>query len=455
MESTMEEGQKAAAKETHPLLSHEPFGKPGSEPKHTMLTKFLGARPGDAIALINLSAVHAVQFMYSLAYELQRVALPFINKSLGGNSTTYAEAQTVCSVLQLIGGILFGRFGDVYGGIIALCVAHVASLLYYAMLWKATSITMLYIALVPTLLQHGTQSAQMLAANESNAGADRAIAIGRLSLSYGLGGMIGPTVGGLVSELYGPLSAAGAAALCELPVVVTLIALQLYETREPENQHVRQVSPDATSLEDSGWVLDGEAWRGILRLPGTRYLLSIKLAVNFASGIFTIMLPEYALSVYSCTPIQVGLLLTILLAASAISNGLLVETIRHYSSNTLLILGTAGCGFALAALALLPLEFSTLMICSAIAAVSIDLTKLVITSSLTSLVSFANTGTALGLDMALSTVSYLVCPLSSNLIFGYGGFDAVLRYSFIPLFSICVLLIAAPIPENRPEARSD
>ena len=63
----------------------------------------------------------------------------------------------------LIGGPLFGRFGDLYGGRAALLLAYVSSTLMYVVLGFADSITLLFVAKLPSLFMHSMQGGQMLA----------------------------------------------------------------------------------------------------------------------------------------------------------------------------------------------------------------------------------------------------------------------------------------------------
>merc|ERR1719506_1185561 len=106
---------------------------------------------------------------------------------------------------QLFGGILFGRFGDVCGGPLALGVAHTASFLTYAMLGSATALhspALVLLAQSPTCLQHGFQAARMVAAMNSDS-SRRLVAIGRLFVSYGAGGIVGPLLASACVKSYG------------------------------------------------------------------------------------------------------------------------------------------------------------------------------------------------------------------------------------------------------------
>eukprot|EP00741_Cyanophora_paradoxa_P017182 tig00020960_g16594.t1 len=190
---------------------------------------------------------HFVIFLYSLAFWIQQNTLPFVSKSLGADVETFGYLTSAFGLAQLAGGPIYGRFADSHGGRIALTLAIAASGAGYALLAMADSITWLFLSRVPMLFQHAMQvprpgparpparptrghlpprplplppppppapssrpdhasfppnGAQMVITDLSTT-ADRAEALGRLGVSYGLGIVLGPFVGGLASKFFG------------------------------------------------------------------------------------------------------------------------------------------------------------------------------------------------------------------------------------------------------------
>ena len=66
----------------------------------------------------------------------------------------FGYIETVFAVAMLIGGPLFGRFGDLFGARAALCVAFVSSLLTYTVLAFATSIEALFLSRIFAFMMH-------------------------------------------------------------------------------------------------------------------------------------------------------------------------------------------------------------------------------------------------------------------------------------------------------------
>ena len=113
----------------------------------------------------------------------------------------FGHLQTVFSVLQLIGGPVYGRIGDLYGERTALLIAFTSSFLTYTMTFLSYSVPILFISRIPSMFLHVMQGSQMVMTGLSTAD-DRATALARLGFSYGVGMVIGPTLGGQVIILF-------------------------------------------------------------------------------------------------------------------------------------------------------------------------------------------------------------------------------------------------------------
>ena len=125
-----------------------------------------------------------------------------MSKKLGADPTTFGQLQTVFAVAQLLGGPVFGRLGDLFGERVALTLAFTSASLSYLLMGLAQSIPVLFLSRIPSVFMHVMQGSQMMATHMSD-GADRAVVLSRLEFSYGLGMVVGPTLGGQVSKYFG------------------------------------------------------------------------------------------------------------------------------------------------------------------------------------------------------------------------------------------------------------
>ena len=69
----------------------------------------------------------------------------------------FGYLQTTFAVVQLAGGPLFGRFGDLYGGRAALTLAFMSSALSYGLLGLSWNIPFLFLSRLPSVFMHAMQ----------------------------------------------------------------------------------------------------------------------------------------------------------------------------------------------------------------------------------------------------------------------------------------------------------
>ena len=141
------------------------------------------------------------------------VSIQFLSKKLGASPVIFGYMQTVFAVSMLVGGPIFGRFGDLFGARAALVVAFLSSFLSYGVLAIADSISMLFLSKIFGFMMHAMHGgcdlfwpapplshmshsrvsipgAQMVMTDVSGS-TERADALGRLGVSYGVGMVVG------------------------------------------------------------------------------------------------------------------------------------------------------------------------------------------------------------------------------------------------------------------------
>jgi MFS family permease len=108
--------------------------------------------------------------------------------------------QSARSGLSMIGTVLAGRMSDRFGRYVVLFIGFISSLFSYIMNYNATTITAIWIAMIPSaLLNQNYNILKALFADYSTeygyTEAERASAIGQLGMAVGFSFMVGPMVG--------------------------------------------------------------------------------------------------------------------------------------------------------------------------------------------------------------------------------------------------------------------
>ena len=194
--------------------------------------------------------------------------LPFLSKKLGADAVVFGQLQTLFSAVQLVGNPVIGRLCDVHGAKMALQMCQLATGLSYVLLGLSSDIPQLFASRLPTVLMQSMHCAQAFVADMSPE-SSRSAALGRLSLSYGIGMTTGPILGGLLSDYVGYQGTALAAGA--LMAVPTMLNWQLLPSKR---------STGAPGSSGSGLKL-GEIV-SVMKLPACRTLTIFMLFTGFS-----------------------------------------------------------------------------------------------------------------------------------------------------------------------------
>ncbi|XP_029895684.1 solute carrier family 22 member 18 isoform X3 [Aquila chrysaetos chrysaetos] len=150
-----------------------------------------------AILVAYLMATLELTFLF-----MQTGVMPYLAKSLGLDSVGLGYLQTTFGVLQLVGGPIFGRFADQFGTRAALILSCASGSAFFLLTSISTSIPLLFLSRLPAVFMHGLPGAQKLITDLTTP-SQRADALGKLGLCFGIGIIIGSALGGVLSTKFG------------------------------------------------------------------------------------------------------------------------------------------------------------------------------------------------------------------------------------------------------------
>ena len=125
--------------------------------------------------------------------------IPFLAPQLGGNDTDIALVIATYSICAAISGMFWGKLSDRYGRkpIILICLGGTA--IAHLMLAFSTSLTIMYLARALTGLMAGIFGVATAMIADITTVENRAKGMGLIGAGYGVGFVIGPFIGGLLS----------------------------------------------------------------------------------------------------------------------------------------------------------------------------------------------------------------------------------------------------------------
>lgn len=234
------------------------------------------------------------------------LTFPFLQAQrdkLDCDALCYGSMQSVRSALSMIGTVLVGRLSDRYGRLSALYVGTASSLFSYLVNYSGTSITALWISMVPSALlnQNFSVMKALFADISTDIGyseSDRASAIGRLGMAAGFSFMLGP----LAAATF--LSSFNEAALAAMAMTL-LSGFLLTFLESPSEASTKKHTPNtckededtkrkpdsilAISLQYVKSNVAGFMHLPALHTPGARLLLLMRCCMALAFHIFMIV----------------------------------------------------------------------------------------------------------------------------------------------------------------------
>ena len=138
--------------------------------------------------------IHFNLICYSLFWWSVQPVFPYLSSQLGASPLQIGYLSSASSLFQLFGSPFMGRLMDARGPKVALLLSHTFAALSYLLLSLSTSIPLLYLSQLPTFFlasMHASQAYLTQVTSKER----RAEALGSLSLSYGVGMVLGPTIG--------------------------------------------------------------------------------------------------------------------------------------------------------------------------------------------------------------------------------------------------------------------
>jgi len=369
---------------------------------------FYGAR--DASYAWPLTLVHLNIVLYALTYWMSRPVLPFLSEQLGADSIVFGYLQTTFSFVQLVGNPVIGRLCDEKGAKIALQMCQVATGISYILLGFAWNIPLLFASQLPTVLMQSMHCAQAFVTDFSS-DESRSDALGRLSLSYGIGMALGPLLGGFLSDVIGYHGVAiMAGMLMFIPFLINMYSLP---ARRPGMELKEKGDGKA------GLHLD-EIYK-VLAIPSCRNLTIFMLFTGFAGQIYQSTFSMAGPQFFKLTAKDLGMFQTLSGVLGLIANTFVVGAVEKRMSQLNVI--SMGCVILMGTFGMYTMAttFQHLIIIGVISAFPSITMYTTVTSMLTKSTPREVSATVIGLGHAARAICGIVAPTVGGYLYsGYG-----------------------------------
>ncbi|MCB9454324.1 MAG: MFS transporter [Anaerolineaceae bacterium] len=276
----------------------------------------------------------------------------YARKAFGVSDNVVTLLLTSFFLAQFIAGPYIGRLSDQYGRMPVLIISQIGTVISFIMIALGASIEILFIARILDGITGGNIIVAQAYITDITPPRQRTQALGNVLLAFGVGFILGPSSGGVLSSIFGPrIPFLFAALAATLTVILTWRVLD--ETVTPE---MRQANRAKTAVRlGIGDVAHNKPLVFILVVTfGSQFAFSM-LQATYALFGADVLFPNFE---QNAILLRVGLLLSVVGMGQLFTQlFILKRALRRWQEYTLVIGGGVLRGLGLLTLALVPNPF--------------------------------------------------------------------------------------------------
>ena len=348
-----------------------------------------------------LSSILLVVFIDLLGFSLILPLLPYYAETFNASKFVTGVLIATYALMQLIGAPILGRLSDRYGRRPILLISVFGTFLGFLLFGFATSLWMLFAARMLDGITGGNLSVAQAYISDVTDVKSRAKGLGLIGAAFGIGFIIGPVTGGLLSQYGYNVPAFVAAGLSFINFILIFAWLPESLTREKREQLGEQQKPAVTLA----------ALLTALKRPFTGSLLITRFFFSLAFAIFQTVFSLYALAKFNLTARDTGLVLTYVGILSVFVQGFLVGRLTNrFREDHLITFAFGLMTVSLIGWALAPSVFWLLIVLTP-TSLSGGILNTLLSSTLTQSVTPQEIGGILGLSAAIESSTRIIAPI--------------------------------------------
>ncbi|MEI6291909.1 MAG: MFS transporter, partial [Chloroflexota bacterium] len=302
---------------------------------------------------------------------------------------------------QLIGAPILGRLSDRYGRRPILLVSIFGTFLGFLLLGFAKTLWMLFASRIIDGLTGGNMSIAQAYITDVTDSKSRSQGLGMIGAAFGVGFIIGPVAGGVLSQWGYAVPALVAAAISLLNLI--LVYAWLPESLTAEVREARQIAAAKPSVSLSALLT-------ALKRPFSGSLLITRFFFGVSFAILQTIFSLYALQKFNLTARDTGFVLTYVGVLSVITQGFLVGRISgRVREDKLIVICVGVIALTLLGWGLAP-TLPILLLIMAPNALAGGMLNTLLSSTLTKSVAPHEVGGILGLSAAIESSTRIIAP---------------------------------------------
>ncbi len=358
-----------------------------------------------------LSIIFVIVFIDLLGFSIILPLLPYYAETFGATPTQVGLLVASYAAAQMMGAPFLGRLSDRFGRRPVLLISLLGTFIGFMMLGFANSLWMLFASRILDGFTGGNISVAQAYITDITDERNRAKGLGILGAAFGMGFIIGPALGGLLS-VYGytlpALVAAGFSLLSILGVIFLL----------PESLSV-EARAELARKGKHEFALQN-LWKALTR-PRVGPLLHVRFFYGLAFATFQTIFPLYAQYKLGLEARGTGFILAYVGILVVFVQGFLVGWLAsRFNEYRLIFWSLFMMTLTLFAWAITPNLIFLLIILAPLAVAGGTLNTL-LNSALSKAVYPEEIGGTLGLSASLESLTRVISPSVGGLLLGYLG----------------------------------
>jgi DHA1 family tetracycline resistance protein-like MFS transporter len=353
-----------------------------------------------------LTVIFIIVFVDVLGFGLILPLLPYYATELGASPTVIGALVASYALAQVIGVPILGRASDIYGRrpILILCILGTTA--GFLILGFASTLWMLFLGRIIDGLTGANFTVAQSYISDVTTAKQRARGLGLTGAAFGLGFIVGPALGGALSEISYSTPAFVAAAVALTNIVLVLAFLP--ETLTPERKAELARQPR------SGFTL--RRLNEALHKPLFGQVITIRFFFWLAFAIFTGTFTQFGLIALGLTPQINGYVLGYVgLVQVTVQATLIGPLTKRFAEVKLVVWALMGAAVCLALWGMSSSVWMLLIVLAPLG-VSVAVENTVVSSLISKSVSADEIGGAFGLAGGLQSFGSILAPIIGGLL---------------------------------------
>jgi MFS transporter, DHA1 family, tetracycline resistance protein len=386
----------------------------------------------------SLFTVFMVVFIGLMGFSFVIPILPFYALEYGANELMLGLLLSSYAVAQLFGAPILGRLSDQYGRRPVLLLSAFGTFVSLVMFAFAQSLTVLFLSRILDGMTGGNISVAQAYITDITDDENRSKGLGMLGAAFGLGFIVGPALGGVLSGLgestVNPAIAEGGmnflqqfdwkytlpgvgAALIGFINVLQIIFTLGESLTEERREEIRESQKDMPNRSIFSVTAIWEATQRPLVGP----LLNMRLFFGMAFSMFQTAFPLYAAIQLGLGAAETAFVLTYVGVLAVIIQGYGVGKLsQRYDDKTLLLVSSIMMSVSLVGWGL-SFSVPVLLIVLIPIALSGGIFNTVINSALTKAATRQESGSILGVGASMESITRVIAPVLGNSLIAFGA----------------------------------